>query len=419
MKGLNNMYFKYPQKNMIKILELENYLETIKNKLDKLEKKVTHLPDGTLSNQELLIIHLKEIEFLIQNYVLGIYMLKQIYNKNNRKNKPQSPYRFDEHLTIYKNNKAYLEFRFYDIIAILKNLEKQLKERLIPLIGKTIIPVNLNCNNNNHNISNKINYFKQNGTTINLISLSTSIDLCKENISIFIETFLNALNNIDLPVLFENKKIKSFIEKLEKESSLASQKEIDKLNELYLKINITQLSQEELLIQYQNLVELLNYKKAPHLIIDSLHRISDSFDLFNINSCYANGASLINEFLIVKPFFDNNMLINYAIVSLCAAYDKIANELIDHDQCKKDIYFKTLFENDVKFKSKYYKINPSNDFKNIGFLIKNYRNTFLHYKVHNRIDNELQEYYLEYKFNLLFIGAKYLLNFLEDIAKIL
>lgn len=44
MKGFDNMYFEYPQKNMIKISEFENNLENIKNKIDKLQKKLYLLP---------------------------------------------------------------------------------------------------------------------------------------------------------------------------------------------------------------------------------------------------------------------------------------------------------------------------------------------------------------------------------------
>lgn len=348
-------------------------------------------------------------------------MLKQIYNKHNAKNKPKSPYGFDEHLTIYNDNNAYLEFRFYDIIAILENFEKQLKKRLIPLIGDTIIPVNLNCNNNNHNNSNKINYFKQNGTNINLSVLSTNIDLRIKNISIFIETFLNALDNIDLPTLLNNKKIKAFIKQLKIDTSLSYQEEIDKLNNLSLKITNNRLSQEKIRTQYQKLVGLVYDNKAPQLIVDSLHRISDSFDLYNIHCCYCSGNSLINEFPIVEPFFYNNMLINYAIVSLNTAYDKIANELIDTNSYKYEIYFKSLFEDNTKLKDKYSKVQLPKDLKDIGFLVKGYRNTFLHYKIPNRInsDIELQNYYLEYKASLLFTGAKYLLNFLENVVNTL
>ncbi|WP_288477455.1 hypothetical protein [uncultured Clostridium sp.] len=404
---------------------MEELMKKIKNEIDSIYDRYKDIRNQD-SDLKYVIAYLDEIEGSIHRYFNGRKILR--YMIESRKGSYDFRKKIDLKLSYWtlKNiidfyqKKMYTMFDDLDLknlkgLEELKKLQKSHKNK-----KKSYQNKKFKCNNDNHNISNRLNYYRRKKQFINLedmkkfesIMTNDLKKLCYLTIS-----FLESIKNISEEELIKvfKKDIKSFkkddINIILKKSCLNKQN--SEIDDKYLKAEMDKCL--DTLISNKTIDIEKNI-----LIYDSIFRLYEANHLVNITYEFQkHNNSYFCDFEDIN-FFTDDILINMGICLVSSAYDKIGKEIIGN-------HFSTIL-NESKYLNKK-NIYISNDY--IKKNIKNFekwhkisrdvfkiKNTLLHSHIPGRllIDSELGDYQ-GYKIRLIRYNSIIILEILNSLLK--
>lgn len=381
------------------MINLQVKLKAIQNLINniyiKYEKEVYN--NSTINNIGYVISYLDEIEKSINTHFFGLCILDNMLENNVLfYNHPQISNLKIDFFTI----KYILDFNQKRIYTMFKNLK---------LIERIEYPTEFVCNNDNHDISNRINFFKDNKRNANIEDLSHLYTIVYKdiyNISTYVILTLKKLEIKDKDELIEIFKTKI--------------KEIKKfnLNNVLENSHITsnpKLKMDRNLLndKLKNYINILGNSKHSEkflLIYDCIFRVFEANHLLNVSYKIKNDGS--------NKIFFNDILVNTAINLVCSSYDKISKELSGKS------YFSTLEKNKINKPYMSYNFIKSNikNFDNIVVMAKEpfkIKNTLLHSCTPGNLLNKNERYiYIKYKEYLVHTHSIILADILEFIINV-
>lgn len=390
---------------------MQELIKEVTNEIDIIYYKYKNIIEG--SDVRYVIAYLDEIEGSIKRYFNGKKLLQYMI-----KSKKES-YDFRKIINsklYYWNLKYMMNFYQKKLYLMFDNLDmRELKGLVKPKLNSEF-----ECNKDNHNISNRIEYYISKNKIIDLKDMKRLDYIMKNDLEKIIHFTIKFLGSIKF--LSEEKLIKIFkknIVSLKKYNINDIAKKLC-LNKQNIEINDKDLNLE--ITKYINIISNTTIDIQENILIyDSIFRMYEANHLITIDKELNNNFEEFqnNNFEEIQFFYDD-ILVNMAVCLISASYDKIGKEIIGS-------YFSKMFDrkNYKNIKNIYISydyirrnIEDFDEIYKISREVFEIKNTLMHRHIPGRLllNNEL-EMYKQYKIILIKYNCKIILRILNFMIK--